>query len=397
MSASRGKATAEPAGCGTGSRTAEYELKLVQVAFRHGARTPLRSIPAVLEAQWGPELLRVPDHTQIDYVVKDLQGGPRPPAPIEENYRTSTLSGGTYPGQLTTLGMQQLYDLGQRLRRNYIVEVPFLTAAFNSAEVYVRSTNIVRTIESAKCLVAGLFQQKQEDTVPIFTTETENEVLYPNYHKCNLLKILIGQRWAESSQLPDLIADLESIQRALGIPEGHRVDFILIRDDMVAREAHGLPCPEPLSSWKATVEKRAVQMICHIYGPSKRGHLQLSVGPFLHMLLTNIEDRVQGVASSRSSKKLFLYSVHDTTLIPFLMALGIFDKRWPPYAADITLELYQHRVTEETFIKVSYLGQDQLIPGCSDVYCPLEKFKEVLSAFTLTAECYQSLCSQDDL
>lgn len=31
----------------------------------------------------------------------------------------------------------------------------------------VRSTNIVRTIESAKCLVAGLFQQKQKGRVEI--------------------------------------------------------------------------------------------------------------------------------------------------------------------------------------------------------------------------------------
>ena len=39
------------------------------------------------------------------------------------------------------------------------------------------------------------------------------------------------------------------------------------------------------------------------------------------------------------------------------MAMGIFDMRWPPYAADITLELHQHRQTKEAFVKVSYIGQ----------------------------------------
>lgn len=58
-----------------------------------------------------------------------------------------------------------------------------------------------------------------------------------------------------------------------------------------------------------------------------------------------------------SNRKLFLYSVHDTTLIPCLMALGIFDMRWPQYAADITLELHQNRPTSEAFVKVSYAGQ----------------------------------------
>lgn len=57
------------------------------------------------------------------------------------------------------------------------------------------------------------------------------------------------------------------------------------------------------------------------------------------------------------NRKLFLYSAHDTTLIPCLMALGVFDMEWPPYAADITLELHQHRQTKEACVKVSYLGQ----------------------------------------
>jgi hypothetical protein len=99
--------------------------------------------------------------------------------------------------------------------------------AVSSLSPSVRSTNIVRTIESAKCLVAGLFQQSQsgrchcmfvclcayeacvsktsisdllmllplsssEDMVSILTTEAESEILYPNYHGCRLLKHLSG-------------------------------------------------------------------------------------------------------------------------------------------------------------------------------------------------------------
>lgn len=372
-----------------------YELKLVQVLFRHGARTPLKSIPNVMEVQWVPTLLEPPPHTHINYVVTDLNGGPRPPAPTEESYRGIILTGGSFAGQLTTLGMQQLYELGKRLRQRYIEERSFLFPAFNPAEVYVRSTNIWRTIESAKCLVAGLFQQKQKDVVPILTTEAEAEILYPNFYGCKLLKILGGHRWAESSTLPDIAADLQSIQEALGIAAHQQVDFILIRDDMVARETHGLPCPPVLDTWRNKVEQRAVDMICYIYNPSKRESLQLCVGPLLNLLLLNIEEKLQET-SLDPNKKLFLYSAHDTTLIPCLMALGIFDMRWPPYAADITLELYKHRQTKEAFIKVSYIGQDQLLPGCSGVYCPLQEFKQVLSAYSLSSDYYQSLCNGTD-
>ncbi|XP_035532012.1 lysophosphatidic acid phosphatase type 6 [Morone saxatilis] len=369
-----------------------YELKLVQVLFRHGARTPLKSIPDVMEAQWVPTLLEPPAHTHINYVVTDLQGGPKPPAPVEDSYRKNILTGGTFPGQLTAVGMQQVYELGKRLRRKYIEESHFLSSTFNPAEVYVRSTNIVRTIESAKCLVAGLFQQKQKEIVPILTTDAESEILYPNYNGCKVLKIFGSHRWAESSTLPDIAADLQSIQSALGIAAHQHVDFILIRDDMVARETHGLPCPPVLDTWRSTVEQRAVDMICHVYEPSKSENLQLCVGPLLHTMLANIDQKLQGT-SSEPDRKLFLYSAHDTTLIPCLMALGVFDMRWPPYAADITLELHKHRQTDEAFVKVSYIGQDQLIQGCSGVYCPLEEFKQALSSYSLSSELHQSLCN----
>uniref|UniRef100_H3D8V2 Acid phosphatase 6, lysophosphatidic n=1 Tax=Tetraodon nigroviridis TaxID=99883 RepID=H3D8V2_TETNG len=375
-----------------------YDLKLVQVLFRHGARTPLKSIPNVMEvkAQWEPKLLEPPAHTHINYVVTNLHGGPKPPAPVEDSYRKMMLTGGSFPGQLTTLGMQQLYDLGRALRTRYMEEKAFLSPAFSLAEVYVRSTNIVRTIESAKCLVAGLFQQEQEDVLTILTEAAESEVLYPNYHGCKMLKILCGHRWTESSTLPDIAADLQSIHRALGIAADQRVDFVLIRDDMVARQAHGLPCPPALDTWKSTIEQRAVDMMSHLYQPNKREALQLSVGPLLHILLSNMEEKVQGSSSEPGSRKLFLYSAHDTTLMPCLMALGIFDMRWPPYAADLTLELYQHRQTREAFVKVSYVGQDQLIPGCSGLYCPLEEFRKAVSAYSLSSELHRSLCDSTE-
>ncbi|XP_061548091.1 LOW QUALITY PROTEIN: lysophosphatidic acid phosphatase type 6 [Phycodurus eques] len=375
-----------------GSKASPYELKLVQVLFRHGARTPLKSIPDVLEAQWVPTLLEPPAHTHINYVVTDLDGGPRPPSPLEDSYRKKTLSGGVFAGQLTTLGMQQLFELGEKMRRRYVQEVAFLSPTFCPDEVHVRSTNIVRTLESAKCLLAGLFQQKQKEMVPILTTNAESEILYPNYHGCRLLRTLSGMRLQEVALLPDMAADLKRIRSELGISDKPDVDFVLIRDDMVAREAHGLPCPPVLNTWRSRVERRAVDMMFYCYQPSKRENLQLCVGPLLHMFLFNIDQKLQG-SSSEPNRKLFLYSAHDTTLIPCLMALGIFDMKWPPYAADVTLELHEHRRTKEAFVKVSYMGQDQLIPGCRGLYCPLQEFQKVLSAYSLDIDLYRSLCN----
>ena len=41
---------------------------------------------------------------------------------------------------------------------------------------------------------------------------------------------------------------------------------------------------------------------------------------------------------------MMLFSVHDTTVAPLLMALGVFDNKWPDFAADLAFELYRVEV-----------------------------------------------------
>ncbi len=37
---------------------------------------------------------------------------------------------------------------------------------------------------------------------------------------------------------------------------------------------------------------------------------------------------------------MLLFAGHDSTVMPLLIALHCFDKRWPPFAADVIFELY---------------------------------------------------------
>lgn len=53
---------------------------------------------------------------------------------------------------------------------------------------------------------------------------------------CVCVCVPCSHRLAESSTLPGIAADLKSILSALGIAADKQVDFILIRDDLVARE-----------------------------------------------------------------------------------------------------------------------------------------------------------------
>ena len=54
----------------------DLELKLVQVLFRHGARTPLKLIPGLEETVWNKYELRYDlEHTKLKHELRNLKKG----------------------------------------------------------------------------------------------------------------------------------------------------------------------------------------------------------------------------------------------------------------------------------------------------------------------------------
>uniref|UniRef100_A0A8D0YAA9 acid phosphatase n=1 Tax=Sus scrofa TaxID=9823 RepID=A0A8D0YAA9_PIG len=347
------------------------ELKMVQVVFRHGARSPLKPLPQEEQVEWKPQLLEVPPQTQFDYTVTNLVGGPKPHSPFDSQYQKTTLKGGVFAGQLTKVGMQQMFALGERLRKKYVEDTPFLSPTFNPVEVFIRSTNIYRNLESTRCLLAGLFQRQKEGPIVIHTDEASSEVLYPNYQNCwSLQERTRGRKQAAALQ-PGISEDLETVKEGMGIASGDRVDFLILFDN-VAAEQVGWPL-HPLHAEEG---------------------LQMAVGPFLHILESNLLKAADPATPSGKTRKLYLYAAHDVTLMPLLMVLGIFDHKWPPFAVDLTMELYQHRKSKEWFVQLYYHGEEQVPKGCPDRLCPLDKFLNAMSVYSLSPEKYHTLCSE---
>ncbi|XP_037682126.1 lysophosphatidic acid phosphatase type 6 isoform X2 [Choloepus didactylus] len=330
------------------------ELKMVQVVFRHGARSPLKQLPQKEQ-------------------------------------------GGMFAGQLTNVGMQQMFALGERLRKKYVEDIPFLSPIFNPLEVFVRSTNMDRNLESTRCLLAGLFQRQKEGPIIIHTDEASSEVLYPNYQNCwNLRQRIRGRREAASLQ-PGISEDLKKVKEGMDIDSSDGVDFLILHDNVAAEQVHSLPSCPTLKRFEQTIEQRAVDTILYIMQNEDRESLQMAIGPFLHMLESNLLKAVDPATPPGKIRKLYLYAAHDVTLLPLLLALGIFDHKWPQFSVDLTVELYQHQESKEWFVRLCYHGEEQVPRGCSEGICPLDKFLNAMSVYTLSPEKYHKLCFQTQM
>ncbi|XP_072047855.1 lysophosphatidic acid phosphatase type 6-like [Amphiura filiformis] len=269
----------------------DLELKFVQVFFRHGARTPLSELKAIEPVEWkSDEVFSGAKHTYIDYEVKCLDGSPKPDARVEKLYRNhKRLHGGAHIGQLTSVGMDHCYKLGQRLRQHYQYKVQLLPKTFNHQDFYFRSTNITRTIESLRCVVAGMCSPLK-GPVDIFVSKSEEEVLYPNSHHCPILRKFQVALYKNLDLIPGMKPHRLEMQELMGMSKEEQIDFVNIRDVVKAREAHSLFIPDFLSSRMDHIDKQACNVMTYALGGRTEGNndrdvLQMNVGNLMHLII----------------------------------------------------------------------------------------------------------------
>ncbi|TKC53664.1 hypothetical protein EI555_018405 [Monodon monoceros] len=290
-------------------------------------------------------------------------------------------------GQLTGEGVRQQLELGRFLRSRY---EDFLSPEYWREEVYIRSTDFDRTLESAQANLAGLFPEaapgRSEATwrpIPVHTVPvTEDKLLRFPTRSCPRYQELLREAM-EAAQYQtalegwtDFLTHLENFTGLSLVGEPLRRAW---------KQAHGLPLP----SWaspdvlQTLAQISALDIGAHVGPPGAAEKAQLSGGILLDAILANFS-RVQHLGLPLN---MVMYSAHDSTLLALQAALGLYDGHTPPYAACLGFEFRRRlgdpdddagNVTISLFYRNDSAGLPLTLslPGCPAA-CPLGRFRQL--------------------
>lgn len=328
--------------CGTGMFTAQNSLQLVQILFRHGDRTPIEPFPT---------------DKHKDYWTQGF-------------------------GQLTKIGKQEQYELGQFIRKRY---QDFLNESYNCDEVLINSTNVDRTLMSAESVLAGLYPPSSEELwndnilwqpVPVHTEQTPTDYVlntdsycpkYDSLYSKVLLSPGMQQINEENKGLYGLVTNKtgRNVMDIFGINKVH--------DTLLIEKLYNLSIP----GWVDPVynQMRNLSNLSFTWKYKLHEERRLKGGPLVGHMIHNMQLRID---RQNTVRKTYLFSSHDTSVSAFLSALDLFNGIAPPYAAAVFVEL--HSMSSDKYgVQILYRNSSSkdpylmIIPNCSSL-CPLDKF-----------------------
>ncbi|XP_037947770.1 prostatic acid phosphatase-like [Teleopsis dalmanni] len=288
-------------------------------------------------------------------------------------------------GQLTKIGMQQHYHLGQWLRKRYN---SILNITYTKDEIYIRATDVDRTMMSALSNLAGLYPPTDSQIwnkdiswqpIPVHTTpEQFDEVLAgkapcPAYDYA-LSALLNSPKFQElndrygylfnylTKYTGRIIDSLEGVQR--------------INNTLYIESLYNRTLPEWTKEVFPGKEMTYISDLTFAIGTYTRQMARLKTGPLIKEILLRFLDKLRGKLDP--DRSVWIYSAHDTTVANVLNTLKVYDMHSPTYTACVLIEL---RVDDQRKPFVSVLYKNSTtdmepyllnLPGCG-TECPLEK------------------------
>ncbi|KAL3998045.1 Histidine phosphatase (branch 2) family protein [Acanthocheilonema viteae] len=296
-------------------------------------------------------------------------------------------------GQITNIGMMQMYELGEFFRKRYASFI----ANFNKEDVNLVSSSSDRAIVSGLAMLRGFFpangqeawlHNEQWQPLP-FQIETTDALLRPTNFDCKTYDL-------ESKKENEVLYRNISEKYAdffdfLANVTGHKkVDFKKAASLYDIQREMDNNMTQPLwvyQIWPQFDNKttigiiRNLKRIRRISEFNSAGKAQLRGG----LLMEDWIDRAKNVSLGLpvTPRKIKLYSAHDGTVLALMYALGVSNDLLVPYASCAIMEIYK-TANNHTTIKFFYKNGTNIyqlaLPGCSsNDNCTIAQVKKAIA------------------
>ncbi|KAL0830087.1 hypothetical protein ABMA28_003544 [Loxostege sticticalis] len=340
------------------------ELVLTFLVHRHGDRTPIES-------------------------TTSLSNDPEKLVELSEPYGY---------GQLTNVGKNRAYQLGQSLRQRYN---DFIAPRYNRSEIYIRSTDSTRAKMTILSALAAIYPPQEnywsQDLAWTPVPYTTVPPLYDfnlAYANCPVFVAAYTELSSATTPIDAKYNDvLELITKVTGYDVVSTPAFLYTLHDLwTAQLSLGLPIdPEIQAAW-SEVEAAAGATAEIVFGD--KNYIALQAGVFLNEFYKAANDIISGA----TSQVVRIYSAHDFNVYSVEAVTKIANKQGvPKYASAYALELRRVVATGKYVVAPVYLpspGEDFInleVEGCGAV-CDYDQFVDITSENALDEDTWRTKC-----
>ncbi|KAJ7695455.1 histidine phosphatase superfamily [Mycena rosella] len=395
----------------------ELQLEQVHVYVRHGERTPVGiRLASFIPEHW----IMCKTGRKFSSAVlgnpEELGATLRPRRVVERKDGVAT-EGLCLLGELSDIGRQSTVNFGAALRDLYVNRLGFLSDFLQKpGEVYFRSTNMPRTIESLEQVIYGLYPttKSSPSALPaLFVRNGRDENLLGNTMTCKRLEYLqIGFAQAAAAAYNQTLEPLDKFVskyldgRPIRIDGKPRASGVM--DTIRASIAHGIKVPSEFED-KAIVEVIEHAVVNEWFAGYKTQEVRrLGMGPLLADLSQKMQQKVE--RGAEDPLKILVHSTHDTALAALCSTLDVFDEKWPAFTSAISFELFKKSqpadkpsylqaifaplktpAIPEYFVRMRYQNRNMALPICAEEgkhlagspeFCTLAAFRQRVKELT---------------
>lgn len=306
--------------------------------------------------------------------------------------------------QLTIRGMNQMFQAGEFVREHY-QKAGFLSDVYSPQDVYVRSSDYSRTLNSALSFLLGLYPPRNQSLnvsyagqvfyapyniqqVPIHTVAAENDQVLRAWLACPELQKKLAEFYTSSefkkkeSESAELRKQLENI---LGVKKIDLKDFYNVYDFIHLHQLYNHTYLNISAEQWNQVVYLADWVEYHKYSKEMIG----DIGGGL--LANEIAESFSDFAAKKTKTKLLYYSAHYPTMFSLFSSLGLNKaaksalRKIPYYASLILIELLHDTSTGKMIVQFSFKNGlkgplvKYSIPECKDT-CELDEFVKLVKS-----------------